>query len=68
MAAALSTVKLPVRLKPVAFIAVLLVAWHVAANHQSFHILPGPLAVLSGMPSWRNAVCCLNTLLHHCSG
>ena len=49
MAAALSAVKLSARLKPVVFIAVLLVAWHVAANHQSFHILPEPLAVLGGI-------------------
>ena len=49
MAPTLSAIKLSVRLRPVAFIAVLLVAWHVAANHQSFRILPGPLAVVGGI-------------------
>lgn len=49
MAETLPAMKLGVHLRPVAFIAVLLVAWHVAANHQSFHILPGPLAVLGGI-------------------
>lgn len=39
----------PVRLRPVAFIAVLLVAWHIGAKYQSFHILPGPLAVVNGI-------------------
>jgi NitT/TauT family transport system permease protein len=41
--------KLSVWVRPLAFIAVLLVAWQVAANRQSFHILPGPLAVVKGI-------------------
>ena len=36
-------------IRPLAFIAVLLVVWHIAASHQSFHILPGPLAVAAGI-------------------
>lgn len=38
-----------VRLRPVALIAVLLVAWHIGAEYQSFHMLPGPLAVVTGI-------------------
>ncbi len=34
-----------VRLRPWAFIALLLVAWHVAISRQSNHLLPDPLAV-----------------------
>lgn len=49
MATALSAVKLSVRMRPFAFITVLLVAWHIAANHQSFHLLPTPLAVVRGI-------------------
>jgi len=41
--------KFSVRMRPLAFIAVLLVAWHVAANHQSFHLLPTPWAVVGGI-------------------
>ena len=37
------------RLRPVAFIAVLLVVWHVAAERQTTHILPGPIAVARGI-------------------
>src|SRR3982074_2482053 len=37
------------RLRPVAFIAALLVVWHVAAERQATHILPGPLAVAGGI-------------------
>jgi NitT/TauT family transport system permease protein len=38
-----------VRLRPVAFVAVLLVAWHLAVAHQKFHLLPTPLAVAGGI-------------------
>lgn len=41
--------KFSVRLRPVAFIAVLLLAWHFAAKHQRTHILPGPLEVAAGI-------------------
>ena len=37
------------RLGPAAFIAVLLVAWHFAVRFQSNPLLPGPLAVASGI-------------------
>jgi NitT/TauT family transport system permease protein len=40
---------LGVRLRPIAFIAVLLVVWHVAAKHQRVALLPGPLAVAGGI-------------------
>src|SRR5689334_2870680 len=49
MAETVQAIKLRRRIKPLAFIVVLLVIWHVAANHQSFHILPGPLAVAGGI-------------------
>jgi NitT/TauT family transport system permease protein len=49
MAETVQAIKLRERIKPLAFIVVLLVIWHVAANHQSFHILPGPLAVAGGI-------------------
>jgi len=39
----------PIRLRPVFFVAALLVLWDVAARRQSSHILPGPLAVLAGI-------------------
>jgi NitT/TauT family transport system permease protein len=38
-----------VRLRPVAFIAVLLVAWHVAVTRHPVHLLPTPLAVARGI-------------------
>lgn len=41
--------KFPVRLRPVLFIAALLVLWDVAARRQTSHILPGPLAVVAGI-------------------
>src|ERR1700730_17023709 len=37
------------RLRPVAFIALLLVAWGIAAARSSTHILPGPFAVAGGI-------------------
>jgi NitT/TauT family transport system permease protein len=49
MGGGLPAVKLPVGLRPVALIAVLSVAWHVAVERQAVHILPGPLAVLAGI-------------------
>ncbi|HEX4602820.1 MAG TPA: ABC transporter permease [Candidatus Angelobacter sp.] len=49
MGTALSKVKLGIRLRPVAFVAVLLLAWHVAARHQTVPLLPGPLAVAGGI-------------------
>ena len=36
-------------LRPIALIAVLLVAWHFAAKYQTVHLLPGPLAVAAGI-------------------
>jgi len=42
-------VKLLVRLRPVVFIAVLLVVWHIAVTRQSAHLLPTPLAVAGGI-------------------
>lgn len=41
--------KLNVRLRPIGFVAALLVMWHVAAKHQATPILPGPLAVAEGI-------------------
>jgi NitT/TauT family transport system permease protein len=38
--------KLLVRLRPLAFIAVLLVAWHIAITRQPVHLLPTPWAVV----------------------
>lgn len=38
-----------VRLRPVLFVAALLVLWDVAARRQSSHILPGPLVVVAGV-------------------
>ena len=37
---------LRVRLRPIAFIAVLLVAWYIAITRQPIHLLPDPVAVL----------------------
>ncbi|HLJ87444.1 MAG TPA: ABC transporter permease [Candidatus Angelobacter sp.] len=49
MAETIPAMNLLVRLRPVALIAVLLVAWHIGAEYQSFHMLPGPLAVVTGI-------------------
>jgi NitT/TauT family transport system permease protein len=38
-----------VHLRPVAFIAVLLVVWETAARHQAVHLLPGPWGVAGGI-------------------
>src|SRR5579864_3251217 len=38
-----------VRLRPAAFIAVLLVVWHIAVICQKVHLLPTPLAVARGI-------------------
>jgi NitT/TauT family transport system permease protein len=38
-----------VRLRPIAFIAVLLVAWQLAVSRQSEHLLPGPWGVVGGI-------------------
>ncbi len=38
-----------VRLRPVAFIGVLLIVWQWAAGRQEVHLLPGPVEVLHGM-------------------
>jgi NitT/TauT family transport system permease protein len=35
--------------RPVAFFAILLAVWHVAAKHQKFQLLPGPWPVLAGI-------------------
>lgn len=37
------------RLRPLVFIATLLVVWQIAASRQGVHLLPGPLQVLSGL-------------------
>lgn len=41
--------KFSVRLRPLALITVLLLAWHFAARRQAVHILPGPLEVGAGI-------------------
>src|SRR6266851_8206994 len=41
--------KLLVRLRPVALIAILLFVWQFAVSRQSVHLLPGPLAVARGI-------------------
>lgn len=38
-----------VRLRPVLFIAVLLVAWHLAVSREAVHVLPTPWAVVLGI-------------------
>jgi NitT/TauT family transport system permease protein len=38
-----------VRLRPIVFIAVLLVLWAIAAGRQSAHLLPGPWGVVGGI-------------------
>jgi NitT/TauT family transport system permease protein len=38
-----------VRLRPVVFIAILLAIWQIAADKQSYHILPGPVEVVGGI-------------------
>src|SRR5271156_21801 len=40
---------LRVRLRPLVFIAALLVIWEIAARRQSVHLLPGPWAVVLGI-------------------
>lgn len=49
MGGSVPAVKLLVRLRPVAFIAALLVIWHIAAGRQAVPILPGPAAVAAGI-------------------
>jgi len=41
--------KLTARLRPIAFIAVLLVAWQVAVSRHPAYILPGPWGVIGGI-------------------
>jgi NitT/TauT family transport system permease protein len=48
-------VNLPVRLRPIAFITVLLAAWQIAVSQHPMHILPGPWGALGGIAD----------LLHH---
>jgi NitT/TauT family transport system permease protein len=43
------TLKLLVRLRPVAFIAILLALWQVAVSRSSVHLLPGPWGVVGGI-------------------
>lgn len=43
------TTKLLIIARPVAFIAILLIAWAIAARQQKFHLLPGPWAVVAGI-------------------
>jgi NitT/TauT family transport system permease protein len=38
-----------VRLRPIAFIAVLLVLWQIAVNRAAVHLLPGPWEVVGGI-------------------
>lgn len=38
-----------VRLRPIAFIAILLVAWQLAVSRQPAHLLPGPWGVVGGI-------------------
>src|SRR5271154_1543348 len=40
---------LRVRLRPLVFIAALLVIWEIAARRQSVHLLPGPWGVVGGI-------------------
>ena len=47
--------KLKVWLRPVVFIAILLIAWQIAVNRSPVHLLPGPWAVAGGIVD----------LLHH---
>jgi NitT/TauT family transport system permease protein len=42
-------VKLLVQLRPLAFIAILLLLWQIAVAWDSSHLLPGPLAVVAGI-------------------
>lgn len=41
--------KLPVRLRPVAFILILLVIWQIAMDRHPGHLLPSPMGVLGGI-------------------
>jgi len=41
--------KLRIRLRPIAFIAVLLVLWEIATRRQLNHLLPGPWGVMGGI-------------------
>jgi NitT/TauT family transport system permease protein len=49
MGKSLPAMRLPVQLRPVAFVAVLLVLWHVAIARQTVHLLPGPIGVAAGI-------------------
>ena len=40
---------LGVRLRPIAFVIVLLIIWQVAASRSSVHLLPGPMEVMGGI-------------------
>ena len=40
---------LGIRLRPLVFIAALLVIWEIAARHQAAHLLPGPWETLAGI-------------------
>lgn len=44
-----STMNFMVRLRPVVFIGILLVVWHIAVAYQKVHLLPTPLAVARGI-------------------
>ena len=41
--------RLRIRLRPVAFIAVLLVLWEIGIRRQPNHLLPGPWGVIGGI-------------------
>jgi NitT/TauT family transport system permease protein len=49
MGKALSEMRLPAQLRPVAFGAALLVVWQVAVARQKIHLLPGPVGVAAGI-------------------
>jgi NitT/TauT family transport system permease protein len=40
---------MPVRLRPIAFLAVLLVLWQLAVSRSTTHLLPGPLEAIGGI-------------------
>jgi NitT/TauT family transport system permease protein len=49
MGKTLSAMRFTVQLRPVTFVAALLVMWQVAAARQSVHLLPGPMSVAAGI-------------------
>jgi NitT/TauT family transport system permease protein len=45
----MASMNLRVRLRPLLFIAVLLIIWEIAARRQSAHLLPGPWGIIGGI-------------------